>query len=176
MNRVAKQLVDLLDSCGTRLHALLAKFTARRDVADELLQDLFVRILRTSGIVEAPNPEAYLFRAAINLAFDWRKRTRRAPVVALLEDDVATDNIGPLDRMVQHESVERVLAAIEQLSEQDRELISLRFLQGESPEWIAERWDSTPHQIRSRCSKAVARLRKLVEQDGTFHNSLETQK
>ena len=92
MNRVAKQLVDLLDSCGTRLHALLAKFTARRDVADELLQDLFVRILRTSGIVEAPNPEAYLFRAAINLAFDWRKRTRRTPVFALLEDDVATRN------------------------------------------------------------------------------------
>lgn len=176
MDQVEQQLVDLLDSCGSRLHALLAKLTANRDAAEELLQDLFVRILRTPGFAEAPNPEAYLFRAAINLAFDWRKRTRRAPVFALLEDDAATDSVGPLDRMVQHESVERVLAAVEQLSEQDRELISLRFLQGESPEWIAERWDSTPHQIRSRCSKAVARLRKLVQQDGTIHNSLETRK
>lgn len=173
MDQTTQTLVDLLDSCGSRLHALLAKLTASRDAADELLQDLFVRLLRTTAVANAPHPEAYLFRAAINLAFDWRKRTRRAPGFMLLEDDVAADDIAPLDRMVQHESVERVLAAIEQLSEQDRELISLRFLQGESPEWIAERWDSTPHQIRSRCSKAVARLRKLVEQDGTLQNSLE---
>ncbi len=173
MDQATQQLVELLDSCGARLHSLLAKLTASRDAADELLQDLFVRILRTSGIAEAPNPEAYLFRAAINLAFDWRKRTRRAPEFSLLTEDIAADSIGPLDRLVRHESVERVVAAMEQLSEPDRELISLRFLQGESPEWIAERWDSTAHQIRSRCSKAVARLRKLVEQDETSHNSLE---
>jgi RNA polymerase sigma-70 factor (ECF subfamily) len=168
--------VDLLDSCGSRLHALLAKLTANRDAADELLQDLFVRLLRTTGIADASHPEAYLFRAAINLAFDWRKYTRRAPIFTLLEEDVATDDVGPLDRLVQHESVERVLMAIEQLSEQDRELISLRFLQGESPEWIAERCDSTPHRIRSRCSKAVARLRKLVERDGPLQTFLERQK
>ena len=168
--------MDLLDSCGSRLHALFAKLTANRDAADELLQDLFVRLLRTTGIVDAPHPEAYLFRVAINLAFDWRKHTRRAPKFMLLEEDVSTDDIAPLDRLVQHESVDRVLIAIEQLSEQDRELISLRFLQGESPEWIAERWDSTPHRIRSRCSKAVVRLRKLVERDGPLQNSLERQK
>jgi RNA polymerase sigma-70 factor (ECF subfamily) len=158
------------------LHALLAKLTANRDAADELLQDLFIRLLRTTGIADAPHPEAYLFRAAINLAFDWRKHTRRAPEFTLLNEDVATDDIAPLDRLVQHECVEGVLMAIEQLSDQDRELISLRFLQGESPEWIAERWDSTPHRIRSRCSKAVARLRKLVERDGPLQNSLERQK
>jgi RNA polymerase sigma-70 factor (ECF subfamily) len=170
-----QKLLALLDSCGGRLHALLAKMTDDRDAADELLQDLFLRILQTNRLADAPNPEGYLFRAAINLAFDWRKRTRRVPDVALLNDDATTDGLAPLDGLVKSERVEQVLAAMEQLSEDDRELISMRFLQDESPEWIAARWNSTPHQIRSRCSKAVARLRNLVEQDGTFENSLENQ-
>ncbi len=166
MDQAAQKLVALLDACGGRLHALLAKLTANRDAADELLQDLFLRILRTTRVAETPNPEAYLFRAAINLAFDWRKRAHRSLDFALLEDDVAIDNVAPLDRLVQHENVHRVLAAMEKLSQQDRELISLRYLQSETPEWIAACWGSTPHRIRSRCAKAVARLRKLVEQDG----------
>jgi RNA polymerase sigma factor (sigma-70 family) len=166
----------LLDVHGRRLHALLVKLTANLDTADELLQDLFVRILRTTGFDTAPCPEAYVFRAAINLAFDWRKKNRHGTDVGLLVDDVATDDMAPLDRMVQHESVEHVLSAMEQLSEQDRELISLRFLQGESAEWISEKWGSTPHSIRSRCSKAIARLRKLVEQHGKSKHSLEGQK
>ena len=72
--------MDLVDSHGHRLYSLLAKLTANRDAADELLQDLFVRILKTTGVADAPNAEAYLFRAAINLAFDWRKRARRHPI------------------------------------------------------------------------------------------------
>jgi RNA polymerase sigma-70 factor (ECF subfamily) len=164
------KLVEWVDKYGSGLHALLAKLTANRDAADELLQDLFLRILRTSGVAAAPSPEAYLFRAAINLAFDWRKRNRRARDFILLTDDVALQGVAPLDRLVQLETVERVIAAMERLSEEDRELITLRFLQGESPEWISEHWDSTPHLIRSRCSKAVARLRKLVSQDGPMEN------
>jgi RNA polymerase sigma-70 factor (ECF subfamily) len=167
---MTRALVDLIDLHGRRLHALFAKLTASRDAADELLQDLFVRLLRTSRIADAPNREAYLFRAAINLAFDWRRQNRRAPEFRLLVDEVVTDHIAPLDRLVHHENVERVLEAMEQLSARDRELVSLRFLQGETPEWIAERWRSTPHQIRSRCSKAIARLRKLVEYDGKLQD------
>jgi RNA polymerase sigma-70 factor (ECF subfamily) len=163
---MTRTLVDLIDSHGRRLHALLAKLTASRDAADELLQDLFVRLVRTSGLANAPNREAYLFRAAINLAFDWRRQHRRAPEFHLLVDDVVTVDTAPLDRLVDHENVERILAAMEQLSEEDRELISLRFLQGETPEWISEQWGSTPHRIRSRCSKAVARLRTLVGHGG----------
>ncbi len=164
MDETTRTLLNFVDSHGRRLHSLFAKLTANQDAADELLQDFFVRILRTTGVASALNAEAYLFRAAINLAFDWRKRNRRTNF-ELLSDDVVTDDIAPLDRMVRYECVEHVLAAMDRLSEQDRELVSLRFLQGESPEWIADRWASTPHRIRSRCSKAVTRLRKLLARD-----------
>jgi RNA polymerase sigma-70 factor (ECF subfamily) len=174
LDATTRTLLDLLDLYGHRLHALVFKLTANRDAADELLQDLFVRMRKAPEVAAAPISESYLFRAAINLAFDWRKRNRRIPKFTLLTNDVAADSIAPLERMVRYESVERVLAAMEQLSEQDRELITLRFLQGESSEWISDHWGSTPHRIRSRCSKAVARLRKLVGQDGTVKSERQT--
>ncbi len=158
-----QKLLDLLDTCGRRLHVLLFKMTADRDAAEELLQELFLRVLHSPGFPAAPNPEGYLFRAAINVAFDWRKRNRRTPGATQLDDVAATDTVTPLDRLVQHEHVEHLLTAMAQLSEQDREVISLRFLQDESYDWIAARLESTPHVIRSRCSKAVARLRTLMK-------------
>jgi RNA polymerase sigma factor (sigma-70 family) len=174
LDETTRTLLDFVESHGQRLHALFAKLTANQDVADELLQDFFVRILRTTSVAAAPSPEAYLYRAAINLAFDWRKRNRGTPNFKLLSDDATTNDIAPLDHIVQHECVERVLAAMDRLSQQDRELISLRFLQGESPESISEQWGSTPHRIRSRCSKAVARLRKLVERDRPVQKERQT--
>lgn len=51
------------------------RLTLRRDVAAELLQELFVR-LGTSEIENARDPTAYAWRAAINLAMEWRRRRR----------------------------------------------------------------------------------------------------
>ena len=158
-------LVRLLDAHGARLHRLLSKLTANQDVADDLLQELFLRQFESKAIVKAPNQEAYLFRSAINLAFDWRRRDRTDQELPLLEIDVACGDELPADQMVIRETTRQVLEAMQQLSDRDRELLSLRYIQGESNEWIAQRWGSNPHQIRSRCSKALARLRKILGRD-----------
>lgn len=164
MDESSEEIIVLLDACGRRLHALLTKITANRDAADELLQDLFVRLMKTQALNEAPNPEAYLFRSAINLAFDWRKQSSRRSEFTLLDEDLATEDISPLDRLVHSETTKQVLYAMDRLSDSDRELISLRYIQGETNEWIASRFNLSPHHIRSRCSKAMAKLRKLISQ------------
>lgn len=173
MDESTQSLVALLDAHGVRLHGLLAKLTANRDVADDLLQELFLRQLKSESLADAPNPEAYLFRSAINLAFDWRKRTRHTREYSLSDPDVAVTSTSPVDQMVMQETTQQVLVAMDLLSKWDRELISLRFIQGESYEWIACRWDSTPHRIRSRCSKALSRLRKHVLRDRSISDSSE---
>ena len=70
-------LLKLLDEYGVRLHVLLAKIVMREDVADELLQELFLKLGRADGFAKSLRPEQYLFRSAINVAFDWRRRSRR---------------------------------------------------------------------------------------------------
>ena len=137
MNHVQSNLAGLLDQCGPRLHRLIAKLTAYNlDTADELLQDLFLKMLTSTSFAAASNPEAYLFRSAINLAFDWRKKNRK-PAGSLLESDLIGETGQPVDRMIATEEIDGMLTAMQQLSESDREIISLRFIQGESNESVS---------------------------------------
>ena len=147
-NEFELQLIELLDHCGVRLHWLLTKLMTNRDVADELLQDLFVRQLNSKSLSQAANPEAYLFRSAINLAFDWRKKSKSGSTWELLDDEIAASEKSPIEMAIEREKTERVLATMAS----DRGLISLRYIQDESYEWIAEHFDTTAHRIRSRCS------------------------
>lgn len=167
MSDTNERLLKLLDEYGTRLHSLLTRLTLCADAAEELLQDVFLRLMRSEGFADSPSPERYLFRSAINLAFDWRKRRGSNGTGGPLSGQEVSPHPSPEQQAIQHEQVQCVLAAMEQLSEADRELLTLRFIDGASNEWLAERFDTTPHRVRALCAKAVARLRQLVHETPT---------
>ena len=73
-----KELLELLDKSGADLYALLTRLTLREDVAEELMQELFIKLNNSRGIGNVANWNAYARRAAINLAFDWRRSQKRA--------------------------------------------------------------------------------------------------
>ncbi len=159
-------LLRLLDEHGGRLHVLLVKLTLSEDAAEDLLQDLFLRLSCSNGLLEAASPERYLFRTAINLAFTWRKRNQRARSLGELSDGCITSSSDQLiEKLVRREQVQHVLAALDRLPATSRELLTLKYLEGLSYDEIATVLNSTPHRVRALCSKAVARLRKRVSVD-----------
>ena len=155
----SSQLLRLLDEYGVRLHALLAKIAVRPEVADELLQELFLKLRRATGFAEAPHPEQYLFRAAINLAFDWRKRDRRWAASVPLTGEESSSQLSPVEQTIHNEDLERIMSAVERLPVTDRDLVVMRFLHGSPYEELAVHLGSTPHRVRALCSKAIGRLR-----------------
>jgi RNA polymerase sigma-70 factor (ECF subfamily) len=162
LGEATDKLLRLLDDHGGRLHALLAKLTLSEDAAEDLLQDLFLRLSNSNGLLRATSPERYLFRTAINSAFAWRKRNQRARAMGELSDGDTTQWEQPIDKAVRREEIERVLAAMDGLSETSRELLTLRYLEGLSYDQMADSLGSTPHRVRALCSKAIARLRKRM--------------
>jgi RNA polymerase sigma factor (sigma-70 family) len=156
-------LLRLLDEYGVRLHALLAKIALRTDVAEELLQDLFLRLSRADGFANSKQPEQYLFRSAINLAFDWRSRNLRSSAWVPLNGHETHSEPSPIDQAINREELDQVMSAVERLPQPDRELVVMRFLNGSSYEELAEQLSSTPHRVRARCFKAVARLRQQLD-------------
>jgi len=72
-----KELLDLLDKSGADLYALLTRLTLREDVAEELMQELFIKLNNSRGAGNAVNLNAYARKSAINLAFDWRRSQKR---------------------------------------------------------------------------------------------------
>ncbi len=175
MNEPAQKIVELLDAHGPRLHAWLARATARHAAAEDLLQELFLRLLCSKAFENAPNPEAYLVRSAINIAFDWRKSAAKTNGLMALNADVADQAGKPIDALIETERVQHVLAAMDALSERDRELLCVRYLDESTYESIAELYETSAHRFRSRCAKAVARLRKVLESNSATQLSREGQ-
>jgi len=157
-----KELLELLDKSGANLYALLTRLTLREDVAEELMQELFIKLINSRSFDKAGNPEAYARRAAINLAFDWRRSRKRNPLRLDQIREPASNDSSPLGKLVQAEELDEILNAIGQLKKVPREAFVMRYIQQESYDYIAEQLGKTSHHVRALCSRASNRLRNIL--------------
>jgi RNA polymerase sigma factor (sigma-70 family) len=162
VNDRQKKVLELLDTSGMRLHALLGRLTLSEDVVGDLMQELFIRLSNSSRLAKVNDPFAYAYRAAINLAFEWRRKSK-VKFQSLDEDCLpVANNPSPLAEMVQAEELTQVLDVMTRLSELAREVVVMHYIEQESYEEVAQRLGKKPQHIRSVCAKALARLRQLL--------------
>jgi RNA polymerase sigma-70 factor (ECF subfamily) len=154
--------LEFLERSGPGLYALLTRMTLSEDVAEDLMQELFIKLSKSNRLDKAENPKAYARRCAINLAFDWRQRmqSRALPLNEVREP--ASNQLSPAEELVGRERLQEVLAAIARLSGLSREAFVLHHIEQNSYEQIAEELDKQPHQARALCFKAMTRLRTLL--------------
>jgi RNA polymerase sigma factor (sigma-70 family) len=150
-------LLEFLEAHGPRLYAMLTRLTMSQHVAEDLLQDLFLRLEGCTHFGTALDPEAYAYRVAVNLALDWRRCRKTTLSLDTLEKPAALPS--PLDCLTRKEEIERILNAAAQLSETLREVFILRYVEQHPYEMIAERLNRTTHQVRALCAKAIAEIR-----------------
>jgi RNA polymerase sigma-70 factor (ECF subfamily) len=171
------ELLELLDKFGAGLHALLTRLTLREDVAEELMQDLFLKLQGAKDRGRVDCWYAYARRTAMNLAFDWRRRqaTRRTCSLDELAER-ASETPAPLGKLLASEELEQVLAAIDQLSGASREVLIMRYIQQDSYEEIAGQLGKTVHQTRALCFKAMSALRDVLGCDHSPAGGKEVQR
>lgn len=153
-------LLHILEFHGQQIYALLTRLTLRAGVADDLLQELFLKLHTSTGLARAENQTAYVFRAAIHLAFDWRRRRRETE--SLQHEPPTGTGSSPMDRLIAAEEFEQVVGAMQDLSELTRECLVLRFLQQQEYHEIAGQLGKTEHQVRALCHKGLDQLRSIL--------------
>lgn len=162
MSNGNKELLDLLDRSGAELYALLTRLTLREDVAEELMQDLFIKLKNSRGAAKVNNLDAYARRAAINLAFDWRRTRRRAALrLGQISEPVAGDK-SPLGKLIHSEQMQETLNAVGRLKRASREVLVMRYIQQQSYDDIARQIGKTSHQVRAICSRSIRHLRGIL--------------
>jgi len=157
-----KEICELLDKSGASLFALLTRLTLREDVAEELMQELFIKLNNYNGLRKIQCWNAYAHKAAINLAFDWRRKQKRASLSLDNVPETASNVNSPLIDMIHAEQLQEILNAIGRLSKAPRQAVVMRHIQQQSYEDIAEQMGKTTHQVRALCYKAINRLRYLL--------------
>lgn len=157
-----QKLLELLDKHGASLHALLTRLTLSEDAAEELMQELFVKLNGVKDFSSLENACAYASKAATNLAFDWWRRQKRGrlPLDAIAEP--VSDAGSPLTDLVEREQLQEVLRAVSRLKNPSRDVVVMRYMQGGSYDFIAGRLGKTEHQVRAMCSKALRKLQRVL--------------
>ncbi|MEZ6101646.1 MAG: sigma-70 family RNA polymerase sigma factor [Pirellulaceae bacterium] len=171
MNQRVRQLLAILESHGSRIHVLLTRLTMCESTAEDLLQELFLRLSKSESFGNARDQTAYAIRTATNLAFEWRRIQQKRVRSESLTDDPVAPTSSPDDSLERRESCAQVLHALDQLSEISRQVIVLHRLEEQSYESIAAQLQKTPHQVRAICSKGVAQLRQILADPTNPHLS-----
>jgi RNA polymerase sigma-70 factor, ECF subfamily len=150
---------------GSRIYRYLRYHVASADEAEELTAETFLRAVRAAGAFdpERGSPKAWLFRIAQNVLRDARRRERRrvaVPIEALR--DLICEAPSPEERLLQQEEVRGLLAAMADLPERDREVVSLRY--GSDLEYaeIAGVLGIREGAVRTRLWRALSRLRECL--------------
>jgi RNA polymerase sigma-70 factor (ECF subfamily) len=163
-----------------RIQRLIGRIVRDADRVEDLTQDTFIRAYR--ALTHFRGDAAFytwLYRIAINVAKKAQVQIRRDPVVmqsSLLpvgdDDDSSRLEIGRCDEatpealLASKQVAETVNAAIEALSDDLRQAVLLREVEGLSYEEIAEAMNCPIGTVRSRIFRAreaiAARLRPLL--------------
>jgi RNA polymerase sigma-70 factor (ECF subfamily) len=138
-----------------------------RALAQDLVQEAFLRVLRGIDGYEYPRPfKPWLYAIATNLARNHyasadQRRTRSAD-----GDDLPGGDL-PDDQLQARDEQQAVIAALRQLPDLHREVIILAYYQSLSLAEIAETLKIPLGTVKSRLSNGVARLREKLKQDET---------
>lgn len=142
-----------------RLVAAMSHYCGDVHLAEELVQEALVRACRRWSTVSAlSSPEGWTYRVAVNLANSaWRRQRAERR---------ARDRHGPEQELGRPDAVEDQLlvrAALQTLTDPQREAVVLRHVLDLSVEQTAQVLDTSPGAVRALTHRAVARLRETLE-------------
>ncbi|MFQ5462556.1 MAG: RNA polymerase sigma factor [Phycisphaerae bacterium] len=167
----------LVDAYSARLYGFLYRLTGHRDDAEELVQEVFVRVVRhIEGYDHDGRFEAWIFRIATNLVRDRIRRVGRRPEIGQLADvgeegadGVANDrrtsagSPSPEAGLELADDVERMQWALDQLPAAEREVIMLRHYSQLSFADIAQSMETPLGTALARAHRGLAKLRRIMD-------------
>jgi RNA polymerase sigma-70 factor (ECF subfamily) len=143
------------------LWAYLSRATGDRQLAEDLLQEAYYRMLRAEAPFEGEQHRRhYLFRVAVNLVRDAQRRRLARPVA-----DSGPDGLDHYPHPSAHAAPEHragLAQAMERLRPRDRALLWLAYAQGSSHQEIAASIGVKTGSIKPMLSRARHRLAGLL--------------
>jgi RNA polymerase sigma-70 factor (ECF subfamily) len=159
------QLGPLFDRYHVPLFDFLSRVTGDRHAAEDLVQDIFVRILKYRATFRGDGRfETWLYRIARNARADYFRT--RAPQDPLAEDALERPESapGPVRQLEALRDRLRLKRALMRLREDKRELIVLARFQGMKHERIAELLGIEVGAVKVRIHRALRELRDIFDE------------
>lgn len=159
----------IYDRHRPRVFAFAARLSGDRALAEDLLQETFVRLAKKAAELDpGTRLKPWLFTVARNLYLDHRRRVLldfdRLRDLALWPSRPRRVDETPFDLAEASETEKRVEAALLSLPAKYREVVLLVAVEGLTPNEAADVLGIRPEALRQRLARGRARLRDMLEE------------
>ena len=161
---------EIVSTYSRRIFNLAYRFTSNRDAAEDLTQEVFVRIYRTLDQFDQRQGDLqnWLMRLARNLVIDDYRKRQRAPQDSQGEDleghtyHLRSANSSPHVEMERRELGEQVQAGIDKLPPDLRTCVILRDIEELSYQEIVDLLRIPEGTVKSRINRGRIELAKIL--------------
>ena len=156
---------QVYDATSAKLYGIILRILNRRDLADEVLQEVYVKIWERAADFDPArsSPITWMATIARNRALDEIRR--RVPVS--IEEapealNVASNDAPPLQALELSQDVKRLNACLDKLEPQRKQLVIEAYLQGATREELSQRFGHPVATIKTWLHRSLAQLKACL--------------
>lgn len=156
----------LYKATSAKLYGVVLHILVQRSLADEIVQDVYVRIWERAGDFNPAkaSPIAWMAAIARNRALDEIRRQKVMPTTELPEDlDLPSEFVEGAERMEASDRLKSLIRCLGRLEAERRSLVLLAYYRGCSREALAERFGRPVPTIKTWLHRSLAQLRACLE-------------
>ena len=159
----SKCFSQVVDMFASRCYGYFYRLTGNKDLSDELLSELFVKLVEKIASYKGGSFEGWLFRVASNIFHDYlRSKQRRKKLLDIHKEQIESEITEP--KKSGNEQIDMLQIQLEKMDADTRELIMLRFYSQLSFKEIAKMRSEPIGTTLAKMHRGMKKLRELMKQ------------
>ena len=160
---------ELVDRFGQKIYSISYHFTLKREEAEELAQEIFLKIFENLHRYDGSFPlVAWIVSLSRNLCIDRYRRRRRERSFRFIPDDAVapllTSEDDPAAETLKKERTKLLFSALAEIPEDLAEILLLRDLDGLAYEEIGKALELPDGTVKSRLFRARAEVARRIRE------------
>ena len=158
----SKCFSQLVDMYASRCYGYFYRLTGNKDLSDELLSELFVKLVEKISSYKGGSFEGWLFRVASNIFHDYlRSKQRRKKLLDVHKVQIESEITEP--KKSGNEQIDLLEIQLKRMDADTRELIMLRFYSQLSFKEIAKMRSEPIGTTLAKLHRGLKKLRELMK-------------
>jgi RNA polymerase sigma-70 factor, ECF subfamily len=156
---------EVYAATSAKLYGVILRILKRRDIADEILQEVYVKVWERSGDFDPSraSPITWMSTIARNRALD---EVRRPTALAIDDTPAAFEVRDPAmsasEVLERSQELERLFRCLDTLDPNRREIVRLAYLDGMSREDLAQRFGHPVPTIKTWLHRSLKQLKDCL--------------